>query len=295
MGVANKKIIGAIAAVGVVAVIGVAAWGLSGNPAADAVLDASTSAEVVATSSDTSAAPAKPEKDADKKEKDEKAFEEPEKSTSEETAEGEAETEGHPEEVVEIEEEWVDQSQDGNGFSNSNSGGNSTVGGGVAAPSKRDNSGSVKPSQEQAKPSGGEAAKPSDSDSDKQAGQDTRKKVWVDPVYEEVYHEEVGHWETKTHTVTKVICGGTDHNPGDPNYDGPFGGPSPIFDDVSGWKAHQEAFIAEMRKDDPYYQCTGRHRPAKEIQVEESYDEWVVDEAAWTEQVLVTEGHWEYE
>lgn len=96
-----------------------------------------------------------------------------------------------------------------------------------------------------------------------------------------------------THTVTvqKVICGGTDHNPGDPNYCGE----SPIFDDYEGWKAHQDAFLAEMRKTDPYYQCTGRHRPAKYIDVPEEVSEqvWVVDRAAWTEKVLVSEGHWE--
>lgn len=144
------------------------------------------------------------------------------------------------------------------------------------------------------KPSKGSQAKPSSSNQSDSSTQPEQKRVWIEPVYEDVYHEEQGHWETRTRTVTKYYCGGTDHNPGDPNYDGPFGGPSPMFDDYDGWAAHQEAFIAEMRKDDPYYVCTGRHRPALEMPVEEEYEEYVVDEAAWTERVLVSEGYWKY-
>lgn len=104
------------------------------------------------------------------------------------------------------------------------------------------------------------------------------------PAWTEQVLVSEGHYETID--VQKVICGGTDHNPGDPNYCGE----SPIWDDVSGWEQHQAAFLAEMRKTDPYYQCTGRHRPAKYITVQEQV--WVA-QPEYQEVSHPEEGHWE--
>lgn len=99
-------------------------------------------------------------------------------------------------------------------------------------------------------------------------------KVWVDPVYKTVHHPEEGHYDTVVTKVKKVRC-----NCGE------------IFDTREEWKAHQEAFLAEMRKTDPDYVCTGTHLSTY-VNVEESEQVYVVDQAAYDEEVLVREGYW---
>ena len=94
-------------------------------------------------------------------------------------------------------------------------------------------------------------------------------------MYETVNHPEEGHYETVTHEVQKVRC-----NCGI------------LFDSAAEQKAHQDAFIAEMRKTDPDYVCTGTHM-GYFVTETESEEVYVVDKEAWSEQVLVSEGHWE--
>ena len=91
----------------------------------------------------------------------------------------------------------------------------------------------------------------------------TAQKKWVDPVYKTVEHPEEGHYETETEWY--CLCG---------KYVG----------SKDGWKQHREEFLASNGG-----VCNGEHvRPdPKEVQV------WVVDKPAWTEKVLVSEGHWE--
>ncbi len=90
-----------------------------------------------------------------------------------------------------------------------------------------------------------------------------KEKKWVDPVYKTVDHPEEGHYETVTEWY--CLCG---------KYVG----------SKEGWKKHREDFIASNGG-----VCNGEHvRPdPKEKQV------WVVDKEAWSEKVLVSEGHWE--
>lgn len=101
-----------------------------------------------------------------------------------------------------------------------------------------------------------------------------REKVWVEPVYKTVHHPEEGHYDIKYHKVKKVQC-----NCGE------------IFDTREQWKAHQDAFIAEMRKTDPDYVCTGTHLSTY-VNIEEPEQVYVVDSEAYDEQVLVREGYW---
>lgn len=105
-------------------------------------------------------------------------------------------------------------------------------------------------------------------------------KKWVDPVYKEVYHEEKGHYETQN-TGRIKCCGSRSGKDGCDVY----------FSSMDAYKAHQQAYVEKKRKElnDPDYECQGDHAPAKY----ETKEVWVVDEAAWTEKVLVSEGHWE--
>lgn len=97
----------------------------------------------------------------------------------------------------------------------------------------------------------------------------TEEKKWVEAVYKEVYHPEEGHYET----VQKVKCKC-----------------GKVFDTAAEHKAHQDAYIQSERekRNDPSFTCDGSH--VSRYITEEVY---VVDKAAWTEQVLVSEGHWE--
>ncbi len=99
-----------------------------------------------------------------------------------------------------------------------------------------------------------------------------REKVWVEPVYKEVYHEETGHYETVTYTVKKVQCG--------PECD-------LIFDTEEEWKAHQDAYMAGNGG-----VCDHKHDRPAQIDVQESETVYVVDTPAWTETVTVQEGYW---
>lgn len=105
--------------------------------------------------------------------------------------------------------------------------------------------------------------KKNDKASEKKTKEKEKKKKWVEPVYKTVEHPEEGHYETVTEWY--CLCG---------KYVG----------SKEGWKKHREEFIASNGG-----VCNGEHvRPdPKEEQV------WVVDKAAWSEQVLVSEGHWE--
>ena len=105
--------------------------------------------------------------------------------------------------------------------------------------------------------------KKNDKSSEKKTEEKESKKKWVEPVYKTVEHPEEGHYETVTEWY--CLCG---------KYVG----------SKEGWKKHREEFIASNGG-----VCNGEHvRPdPKEEQV------WVVDKAAWSEQVLVSEGHWE--
>jgi len=95
-------------------------------------------------------------------------------------------------------------------------------------------------------------------------------KTWVEPVYKTVKHPEEGHYETVKKKVVRCNCGEE-------------------FETAAAWKAHQNAFLAEMRKTDPNYTCTGTHASRYKTTTTKVY---VVDKEAWTEKVLVKEGYW---
>ena len=65
-----------------------------------------------------------------------------------------------------------------------------------------------------------------------------------------------------------------------------------IFNSVGEQKAHQQDYIDYMRANvNPNFVCKGDHALAGPYMEETQV--WVVDQPAWTEQVLVSEGHWE--
>ncbi len=131
-----------------------------------------------------------------------------------------------------------------------------------------------------------EEKKKDDKKSDKKKAEskkDSKKKPekkWVEPVYKEVYHEEEGHYETQN-TGRIKCCGRRSGKDGCPVY----------FSSMDAYKSHQQAYVEKKRKElnDPDYECQGDHAPAKY----ETEEVWVVDSPAWTEKVLVKEGHWE--
>lgn len=102
-----------------------------------------------------------------------------------------------------------------------------------------------------------------------------KERVWVEPIYQDVYHDEVGHYETVSVPVQKVKCAC-----------------GAVFNSAEEHKAHQDAFIAEMRQTDPNFECNGTHT-ARYVTLNEERSEYVVDQPAYTEQVLISEGHWE--
>ena len=105
-----------------------------------------------------------------------------------------------------------------------------------------------------------------------------QQKVWVDAVYEDVYHPEEGHYETVTVDVKKVKCRCGE-----------------LFDSPEAWKAHQDDYVEQMRIElnDPSYTCDGTHGTSHYVTVQETEERYVVDREAYTERVLIREGHWE--
>ena len=59
---------------------------------------------------------------------------------------------------------------------------------------------------------------------------------------------------------------------------------------MDSYSAHQKAYVEKKRKElnDPSYECTGDHSPAKYVDVKVG-EKWVVDKPAWDEKVLVSE------
>ncbi|MGF7105705.1 membrane-associated HD superfamily phosphohydrolase [Lachnospiraceae bacterium PH1-22] len=102
-------------------------------------------------------------------------------------------------------------------------------------------------------------------------------KTWIEPVYEQVYHAEQGHYETRVITpawteqvqtgsyVYCPSCGGT-------------------FNSVAEWGAHGGRGSCGNYSVEPIYSPV--EHPAVTEQV------YVVDTPAWTENKLVKEGYW---
>ena len=138
----------------------------------------------------------------------------------------------------------------------------------AASPGSSGTSGSSKPKNSQPA-----ASAPASSGSASSSGNKPKDKVWVEPVYQTVYHEEEGHYETVQVQKVKCKCG-------------------IVFDTAAEHKAHQDAFIESerIRLNDPTFTCNGTHT-ARYITVDEQV--YVVDKEAYSEEILVTEGHWE--
>ena len=97
--------------------------------------------------------------------------------------------------------------------------------------------------------------------------QKASKKVWVEPVYKTVHHDETGHYETIEKYKCPKGCG--------------------TFDTYAAAAAHQQWHIEKMRETDPDFVCDGRFSPrAYYTQV------YVVDREAYDETILVKEGYW---
>lgn len=86
-----------------------------------------------------------------------------------------------------------------------------------------------------------------------------KAKKWIEPVYKTVSHPEEGHTEVRYYCKCGKDVGS-----------------------VAGWKKHRADFIESNGG-----VCNGEH---VNYSMEEEY---IVDKAAWTEEVLVSEGHWE--